>query len=770
MKPFLLLLILSATCAWSQVNVGELRLKVVDPVGNAVRASVEVESKGNGYDKTFVADTSGTVQVQLVPYGEYRITVRQAGFAVNVRTVTIHSALPLMDTIQLGLAPVVLEVDVSASDTLVDAEHPSSAMQIGGRQITERTASLPGRSLQDLVTSQPGWIYEGNAVLHPRGSEYQTQFVVDGIPLTDNRSPSFGPEIAADDVDAMSVYTAGFPAEFGRKMGGVIDLDSRRPEDPGLHGHVVAGGGTYDTVGGYGELMDVWRRNGAGVSAAGSTTQHYLNPVVPQNYTNAGNTGDFSARYERQFSGQDRLTLSVRHEFSHFQVPNELIQQEAGQLQEGGNSETMGIARYQHIVSPQTLFVMSGMARDNSNDLWSNANSTPILAFQNNSFREGYFKATVSHHRGRHEFKAGVESDAVFLRERFNYAISDPDYFDPSTPPSLSFGAKRPDMEQSAFIEDEMHAGNWTLSAGLRWDHYQLLLNENALSPRITLGRFVPAWNMTLHASYDRVFQTPSFANILISSSPEITSLNSEFLRLPVKPSHGNYYEGGATKSVFGHVRVDANVYRRDERDFADDDQLLNTGISYPISFNKAVIYGAEGKVTLANLGRLTGYASYSYMVGAVWLPVTGGLFLGDEANAATSGAQGHFPGTQDQRNTVATRIGYQLTKRVWVAGGVRYGSGLPFQYSGSEADAEAQYGPEVVSRVNFDRGRVRPQFSADASVGVDLYEGSKVNLHLQADGQNLTNRLNVINFGGLFSGNAIGPGRTAAVRLEARF
>ncbi len=47
--------------------------------------------------------------------------------------------------------------------------------------------------MQDLVNSQPGWLYEGNAVLHPRGSEYQTQFVVDGIPLTDNRSPGFGP-------------------------------------------------------------------------------------------------------------------------------------------------------------------------------------------------------------------------------------------------------------------------------------------------------------------------------------------------------------------------------------------------------------------------------------------------------------------------------------------------------------------------------------------------------------------------------------------------
>jgi hypothetical protein len=44
------------------------------------------------------------------------------------------------------------------------------------------------------VNSQPGWLYEGNAVLHPRGAECQTKLVVDGIPLIDNRSPGFGQE------------------------------------------------------------------------------------------------------------------------------------------------------------------------------------------------------------------------------------------------------------------------------------------------------------------------------------------------------------------------------------------------------------------------------------------------------------------------------------------------------------------------------------------------------------------------------------------------
>jgi hypothetical protein len=119
-------------------------------------------------------------------------------------------------------------VTVEASPTLLDPHQANSANQIGSATIETRKTSLPGRSLQDLVNSQPGWFYEGNAVLHPRGAEYQTQFVVDGVPLTDNRSPGLGPEIDADDVDSLSVYTAGIPAEFGRKMGGVISEHPKR--------------------------------------------------------------------------------------------------------------------------------------------------------------------------------------------------------------------------------------------------------------------------------------------------------------------------------------------------------------------------------------------------------------------------------------------------------------------------------------------------------------------------------------------------------------
>ena len=42
--------------------------------------------------------------------------------------------------------------------------------------------------------------------------------------------------------------------------------------------------------------------------------------------------------------------------------------------------------------------------------------------------------------------------------------------------------------------------------------------------------------------------------------------------------------------------------------------------------------------------------------------------------------------------------------------------------------------------------------------------------MQVQADGQNLTDVLDVIDFGGLFSGNAIGPSRNVLLRWTTTF
>lgn len=767
MKRLAVLFFLFVLPVFCQSSSGELRLKVTDPSGLGVKASVLIISEANQYRNTLTTSDQGDLDVLRLPFGIYQITINQPGFAPVSESVEILSSLAREYSVHLKLSSVTQSVKVNTANTLIDPDQAGAVSQVGSNLIQTRLSSIPGRSLQDLVNSQPGWLYEGNAVLHPRGSEYQTQFVVDGIPLTDNRSPSFGPEIEADDVQSMSIYTAGIPAEYGRKMGGVVELNTAQDLQAGFHGEAVLSGGSFDTAGAFAEGEYVWGRNAFGGSASGDMTGHYLNPVVPQNYTNTGTIGDFSLNYQRDLTSKDRLKLVVRHELSRYDIPNEQVQEAAGQLQTADNFETMGIISYDHTFSADTVANLRGMVRDNANDFDSNADSTPVEVFQHNWFREGYFKGMVTEDHGHQEIKAGVESDNIFLNESFSYIITDPTQYDPDTPLTFSFIANRPDLEQAAFVEDSVRLGNWTINAGLRWDHYQLMVNRQAVEPRLAVSRYFPSANVVVHFSYDRVFQTPSFENILLSSSTAATTLDTISLELPVQPSEGNYYEVGLTEVFFNKIKLDTNYFRRDVNNYADDDQIDNTTISFPIAFQKAIIYGAEAKLDLPLWKQFSGFLSYSYEVGNAWFPVTGGLFLGDDAVIPTSG---HFPDSQDQRNTVRGRLRYQVAPRFWVAGGIQYDSGLPFDFDGTYSQALAEYGQQVVDRINFSRGRIYPSFQVSASAGADVYKSERVNMRFQIDGENLNNVLDVIDFGGLFSGNAIGPSRSFAMRLSTNF
>ena len=803
-----LILFVWALPLFAQSNSGELRLKVADPAGLAVRTTVKLVSEASQYQYTFTTDDQGNMDAKRLPYGIYQVQIQAPGFARVSEAVEIRSAVPLDRAIRLKIAPVSESLNVNATATLIDPYRAGSVNQLGAQAIEDRLTALPGRGMQDLVNSQPGWLYEGNTVLHPRGSEYQTQFVVDGIPLTDNRSPSFGPEPAeADDVESLTIYTAGIPAEFGRKMGGVVEVNTLKNQDPGFHGQLTLFGGTYDTAGASTQDQYTWKGNTIGISASGDMTAHYLNPVVPENYTNHGTSGNFSASYERELTPKDRLTLIVRHELARYQIPNELVQQNGaylpnadnttgcppappepsdcvfipgGQLQTGDNFETIGSVSYQHIFSSDTIGTLRGMARDNSTDFYSNDSSWPLNATQHNDFREIYFNGNISIHHGRQEWKAGIESDNIFLHENTSYVI--PDCANPNDPQcpinlgildsgalSFAFQGHRPDFEQAAYVQDLIRLGNWTVNAGLRWDHYQLLLNQNAVSPRLAVSRYFPSVGVNVHFSYDRIFQTPSFENILLSSSPAAEAIDTSVpaLQLPVQPSHGNYFEWGATKAFFGKLRLDANAFRRQVNNYADDSQILSTGISFPIAFDRAILYGAEAKLQLLQWKGFSGFASYSWIVGNAWFPVTGGLFLGNDAINPTTG---HFPDSQDQRNTVRGRVRYQVVPRLWVAVGADYNTGLPFQPDLTPQQYAAEYGQVVVSHLNFNRNRVRPYFTQNASVGVDLYQRDKRSVRFQADVANLSNTLEVIDFGGLFSGNAIGPSRQYTFRLVTSF
>ena len=406
---FLVALLATAMSAHAQRVRGELRIEVRDPQGAALAPSAELVSEVNQLRRTFQVGVDGRYTAQDLPFGVYRLTMSAHGFAPWTNLVEIRSEVPAYVSVTLGLAPVTTQVEVSDSATLVDPYRTGTEYSIGRQTLGEKIAAQPGRDLSDLVDDLPGWLYEANGVLHPRGSEYDVQYVVDGLPFTQNRSPGFAPSLDADDVESLRVLTADYPAEYGRKLGGIVEVTTAKTVPSGLHGRFDAGAGSFSTVSGSAAISYARARNRFSVSGDGFHTDRYLDPPVLANFTNRGNAGGFSTSYERDFSDRNQLRVTITHDVARFLVPNYLVQQNAGQRQDAANTETGGQVYFQHTISSDLLLSFSGSVRDASASLSSNSLATPVIVSQDRGYREGYVRGDLAGRQGRHDWKVGVD-------------------------------------------------------------------------------------------------------------------------------------------------------------------------------------------------------------------------------------------------------------------------------------------------------------------------------------------------------------------------
>jgi hypothetical protein len=768
--------------ARAQDRSGELRLAVTDADGAVLPAHGLLVSQASHFELTFDTAPTGEYTAKKLPLGTYHLTLEHAGFAPYNALVEIRSQLPQRMSVVLSVATVAQTVEVRDSDTLLDTTNAGDIYQFGAPALRDWAATAPGRQASDVVQSQPGWVLEANGVLHPRASEYDTQYVVDGLPILNNRSPAFSPSDDLDDVQSVKTYTSGIPPEFGRKVGGVVETTSDRNPARGLHGTAILGGGSFNTGNAYLGTSYFDGRNVFGLSLDAARTDRFLDPPVLENFTNSATLAGMKGSFERDLTPQDRLRFSLSFNRAGFMVPNDLIQQGTqpgeAQREDRSNREVSGQVSYQHTFSANVLGTLQGRVRDDEAELTSNAASTPIQPFQDRGFREGYVSATVAATFNHHEIKAGADSIYSFVHEQFSYHITATEIcepggincqpiFDPSTPLDFFFHQSGDDREQAFFVQDNAHFGNLNLSGGIRFDHYSVRVSESAWSPRFGFAWYVPKLGVVFRGSYDRAFGTPAIENLLLSTSASVRTIDNNVAQLALRPSRGNYYELGAIKELFQKAHISANLFRRDMRNFADDDVLLDTGVSFPTALSSAHIYGAESQLALPQWGPWSASLNYSYMVASARLPVVGGLFLGQDASALLN-SNARIWVSQDQRHTLHGQLRYQPWPRFWTSVGANYGTGLPVDLNGANpAILVEQFGQAVVDRVNLNAGRVRPSLSVDLSAAVDLYKKESRAVRLQGDIRNLNDRLNVINFASVFSGTAIASPRAFSLRLR---
>jgi len=161
----------------AQIQTGEIRLQVRDASGVGMEASGTLESLAAGISRSFETDPEGTHRFTALPFGVYRLEVQREGFSRQSFLIDVRSQVPVMHTATMAIVPVASSIEIRDEATLIDPTTAGSAEHFGAEYLNYRASSAPGRSVIDVVNQQPGWLLEANGILHPRGSEYDVQYV-----------------------------------------------------------------------------------------------------------------------------------------------------------------------------------------------------------------------------------------------------------------------------------------------------------------------------------------------------------------------------------------------------------------------------------------------------------------------------------------------------------------------------------------------------------------------------------------------------------------
>ena len=202
-----------------------------------------------------------------------------------------------------------------------------------------------------------------------------------------------------------------------------------------------------------------------------------------------------------------------------------------------------------------------------------------------------------------------VNTDAYALFGQFNYAFTD--QF------SATFGLRYSTEEKSVEYEFVgLNVANPATSADLianRPDVAASILSDspsnswNALTPKFGL-EYTPSDNTLWYASATRGFKSGGYNTILLGASPELESVDEEFI--------WSYEAGVKSESQNGRIRTNASIFLYDYTDIQQNVLTSESTIGFATVQNvgDASVFGAELEFGLAVINNLFINGQFAYL------------------------------------------------------------------------------------------------------------------------------------------------------------
>ena len=237
-KPLLFAVLLRCAFAQETINFATVSGRVLDPSGAIVQsAKVTARHVDTNTSASTQTDAEGRFRFPYLKLGKCEIRVHHQGFAGSVRTLTltVGGAYDL---------PIPLSVESKETNVIVDSNTTAietSRSQIAGTVSQSEVRSLPlnGRNFLDIALLVPGvsptntasnQLFAETSAVPGQGLSVASQrnfsnnYIVDGLSANDDAAGLSGIFYGLDVVNEFQVVTSGGQAEFGRALGGYMNM------------------------------------------------------------------------------------------------------------------------------------------------------------------------------------------------------------------------------------------------------------------------------------------------------------------------------------------------------------------------------------------------------------------------------------------------------------------------------------------------------------------------------------------------------------------
>jgi hypothetical protein len=226
--------------AAAQAVTGTLLGTVTDSTGAVLPgATVTATNTDTGFNRTVTADTSGEYAIPSIPTGTYTVAGELSGFkGIQMSNIRVGVDQRVRIDLRLEVGDMTESITIEATTPLVQAsssdlsvtvsEDEIKTLPLNGRNFVSLTRGIPG-----VLRGNPGANIDGAGSLAWRASASfsangqrarDNNYMLDGVDNNETWLQTVVIFPSVDALDEVKLQTSTYSAEFGRSLGGVVNL------------------------------------------------------------------------------------------------------------------------------------------------------------------------------------------------------------------------------------------------------------------------------------------------------------------------------------------------------------------------------------------------------------------------------------------------------------------------------------------------------------------------------------------------------------------